>query len=216
MRPDDEAADWSLAIASAALRDRATARSVWRQLGILDNEGDGPILDGFGKTPVRLNPDGDGEVVWAKRLCPVRAQVWNIPCPESGFRFGDIVLHDGAPVGTRQSGGREYSAFDVLELLEASDGSTCVVEIQIERDDDAEELTSSRDEVDIPSEDWTTSVRTPCKQCSEGRAHETHDHELAQEWRDRHLRGVAAKEPAYAQVIVRKWANGKRRLVRFE
>lgn len=216
LRPDDEAANWNLAIASTALRDWATARAVWRRLGILTDEGEGPILDDFGKTPVRLNPDDEGEVVWAKRLCPVRARIWNVPYPESGYRFGDIVLHDGAPVGTRESGGHEYSVFNVLELFEASEFSTYVAEIQIEREDDAIELSSALDDADIPNEDWTTSVRTLCKQCSEGRVHESHKHDLATEWQDRHRIGIAAKDPAEAQKLIRAWANNKRWITRFE
>jgi hypothetical protein len=59
------------------------------------------------------------------------------PLPESGFRFSDVVLHDGASAGTRASDGREHSVFSVLGLVEASDWSTYVAAILIERGDDA-------------------------------------------------------------------------------
>lgn len=100
LSPEDEAANWNMAIAATALRDWATARADWRRLGILARDGEGPIDEDFGKTPVRLNPDGAGEVVWGDRIDPVRVRVLNVPYPESGFSYGDIVLHDGAPVGS--------------------------------------------------------------------------------------------------------------------
>jgi tetratricopeptide (TPR) repeat protein len=216
LSPEDEAANWNLAIAATALRDWATARAVWRRLGILEADGEGPIEVNFGKTPVRLNPDGAGEVVWGDRIDPVRVRVLNVPYPESGFRYGDIVLHDGAPVGSRESEGREYSVFNVLELYEASSFSTYHAEVRIERDSDAEELTQALDDARVINEDWTRSVRTLCKQCSEGRAHEQHDHDLQRDWQDRHLIGLAVSDPEEAQRIITQWSNQQRWLVRLE
>jgi tetratricopeptide (TPR) repeat protein len=216
LSPEDEAANWNLAIAATALRDWATARAVWRRLGILEEEGEGPIEVNFGRTPVRLNPDDAGEVVWGDRIDPVRVRVLNVPYPESGFRYGDIVLHDGAPVGSRESEGREYSVFNVLELFEASSFSTYHAEVRIERDCDAEELTQALDDAGVIHEDWTRSVRILCEQCSEGRAHEQHDHDLQREWQDRHLIGLAVCDPAEAQRIITQWSNQQRWLVRLE
>lgn len=216
LAPEDQAANWNLAIASTALHDWVTARSVWRRLGILREDGEGPIIGDYGTTPVRLNPDEDAEVVWTRRLCPVRARIVSVPYPESGYRFGDVVLHDGAPVGTRRSGGQEYSVFNVLALFEASVWSTYVAEVQIDHEADAVELTAALDSEDIPNEDWTANVQVLCKQCSEGRAHEVHDHDLAPEWRDRHLIGIAAKDPAHAREVIRNWSTAQRWLVRLE
>ncbi len=214
--PEDEAANWNLAIAATALRDWATARAVWRRLGILAEDGEGPINESFGRTPVRLNPDEAGEVVWGDRIDPVRVRVLNVPYPESGFRYGDIVLHDGAPVGSRESDGREYPVFNVLELFEASSCSTYRAEVRIERDSDAEELTQALDDAGVTHEDWTRTVRILCKQCSEGRPHEQHDRELQRDREDRHLLGLAVEDPAEAQRIIAKWSNQKRWLVSLE
>jgi hypothetical protein len=41
-----------------------------------------------------LNPSDDGEIVWARRMDPVRARINNILLTDSGCRYGDIVLHD--------------------------------------------------------------------------------------------------------------------------
>ena len=96
--PQDEAARWNLAIAATALRDWKTARLAWHDQGLHFDSDEGPINSDFGQTPVRLNPDGSTEVVWARRIDPVRARIENVPMAASGYRCGDIVLHDGAAV----------------------------------------------------------------------------------------------------------------------
>ena len=214
--PTDESANWNLAIAATALRDWQTARAVWKRLKISLGDGEGPIEADFGQAPVRLNPDTNAEVVWARRIDPVRAKIQNIPYPDSGFRFGDVVLHDGAAVGTREAGGREYPVFNVLELFEPSSVPTYEVEVRVEQDEDATQLAAALQDAHVHNEDWTTSTRILCKQCSEGRVHEQHDHELEREWKDRHLFGIAAIEPDLAKEIIAKWTNPKRWLIRFE
>jgi len=76
LQPDDEATLWNLAIAATALQDWRTARDVWQTLQIVPDPGEGPIIENFGDTPVRLNADESTdartEVVWARRLCLVR------------------------------------------------------------------------------------------------------------------------------------------------
>ena len=136
-QPTDEATLWNLAIAATALRDWATAREVWRSLKLLTEDGEGPINQDRGQTPVRVNAEGledrPTEVVWSERLCPVRARLINIPTGATGFRFGDVVLHDGAPVGYRlNSFGKERPVFNVLELFEPSRFSTYEAVIEAE------------------------------------------------------------------------------------
>ena len=61
LAPKDEAANWNLAIAATALRDWKTAREVWTGLG-MRLEGEGPIDENFGQTPIRIDPDGAAEL----------------------------------------------------------------------------------------------------------------------------------------------------------
>ncbi|KQV47580.1 MULTISPECIES: tetratricopeptide repeat protein [unclassified Duganella] len=193
LRPDDEASRWNLAIAATALRDWATVRQAWADNGIKLEGTEGPIDMDFGPTPVRLNPDGDGEVVWATRIDPVRAVLRNIPYPDSGFRCGDIVLHDGASVGKRESGGREYSVFNVLELFEASKLSTFCMEVQEATEQQMATLEAAFEAAGMPFEDWTSNVRTLCKACSEGVPHEHAEGEEEEPaWNPTRLVGVAA------------------------
>ncbi|MGR8933819.1 MAG: tetratricopeptide repeat protein [Gammaproteobacteria bacterium] len=115
--PNDAAARWNLAIAATALRNWDTARKAWQENG-LAFPGSGPIEADFGITPVRLHPCQQAEVVWARRIDPVRARIESIPLPESGFRYADVVLHDGAAVGYRKIENHQYPVFNVLELFE--------------------------------------------------------------------------------------------------
>jgi hypothetical protein len=214
--PGNEAALWNLAIAATALHDWPAARAAWAQLGISVKAGAQAIDDDFGITPVRLNPDEAGEVVWARRIDPVRARILNIPYPTSGFRCHDLVLHDGAPVGERLWQGREYPVFNVLALFEASQLSTIEAEVLVSSEADLDELRVVFDEHHLRHEDWTVSVRTQCRQCSEGCPHDHHDEGLSREWQNRHVLGIATGDIEQAHTVLKRWATGPRTLLRFE
>lgn len=126
-------AAWNLGIAATALGDWATARRAWAAYGLAGFDGeDGPIDVDCGVAPVRINPDraslphqllpdmGATEVVWCWRRSPAHAVINSVPLPESGHRFRDVLLHDGAPEGTRLSEGQEVPVFNELERLDSS------------------------------------------------------------------------------------------------
>jgi hypothetical protein len=212
-QPEDEATLWNLAIAATALRDWRTAREVWRALDVIKDAGEGPIEGNFGSTPVRVNAEGAAgraiEVVWSDCLCPVRSRIINIPTGATGFRYGDIVLHDGAPVGYRLNAhGQERAVFNVLELFEPSRFCTYEASIKVGSPEDVEALEMLCDEVNITFEDWTASLRSLCKACSEGRPHEGHDQELKQNlpWAPKRRIGFAALDRASLDGVLREWA----------
>lgn len=204
--PDDEAANWNMGIAATALRDWPAAREAWRRVGIQIAEGDGPIKDDFGIAPVRLNPDDSAEVVWGRRIDPARVVLENIPTPDSGFRAGDIVLHDGAPVGERQYNGRTYSVFNVLALFEGSANSTYEAEVRAHDAADLEALTSALDEAQVDHEVWTTNIRILCKRCSEGTPHEhASEKDQTPAWPDSHMLGISTTSPDAARRVLERW-----------
>jgi tetratricopeptide (TPR) repeat protein len=209
IRPEDEAANWNLAIAATALRDWSTVRAVWRRLGIAIEEGDGPIESNFGMAVVRLDPNGEAETVWARRICPVRARLENIPFPESGFAWRDVVLNDGAPMGTRfDSEGREKSVFNVLELFEPSVYSTYVAEIDVDSSADVEALERLFSDGPDWMEDWTSDVQMLCRACSEGRAHEAHEHGGTEApWRRERQIGLASNSEARVEELLSLWVG---------
>lgn len=120
LNPCNEGAWWNLGIAATALSHWAEARRAWRHTGLDCPPGDCEVNLKLGAHPVRLNPRGRAEVVWCEALDPARAKIANVPTPESGFRFGDVVLRDGVPNGFRVWQGVEVPVFDVVALWQTS------------------------------------------------------------------------------------------------
>lgn len=208
LAPDDEAANWNLAIAATALHEWRESRDTWRRLGIDVGSGDEPIQADFGRALVRLNPDDSGEVVWGRRVCPVRLRIENVPLPGSGYRCGDLVLHDGASTGRRTSGGREYMVFNALMLHRPSPLTTFTLEAEVATPQDLEALMSALETAGFDGEDWTSSVHTLCKACSEGRPHEHHDEAGEEEaWQPERSLGVAALAEGPLMATLQAWEH---------
>jgi hypothetical protein len=183
---------WNLGIAATALGDWATARRAWTAFGVTVPEGaaDEPINGNFGAAPIRLNPEPrfaepplllDGqqyqpEVVWATRLCPARARIDNVPLPDSGHRHGDVVLHDGDPVGERRYGDSVRSVFNEIALLERGRYPTLSTVIDRIADDQLDSLHGLFAQRGFAVEAWTQNTQRLCKACSEGAVDAHHDH----------------------------------------
>ncbi len=205
---EDEASLWNAGIAATALGEWSLARQQWQRCGMSIPSGDGAIDANFGSCCVRLNPWAEGEVVHARRIDVVRARIVNVPLPESGFRFGDIVLHDGAEVGERRSGDVRLPVFNVLQLLDASPFRTHAVFVRAPTRTDLLPLIDSRAPGIGAIEDWTDSVRHICLRCSHGVAHHHADRGQGDgDWeRDRSI-GIAAQGRAAVERILKAWAS---------
>ena len=135
-RGTGEPAWWNLGIAATALGNWVEAREAWIAFGLdlppVEVAGEGEVRANYGMTPIRLDPDGVGEVVWAQRICPTRAVIRSIPMA-SRRHFGDVILHDGAPHGERNAGGRSYPVFDEIQVLQSSGMLTWTVELSSNR-----------------------------------------------------------------------------------
>jgi hypothetical protein len=206
----DEPAWWNLGIAATALRRWDVARRAWSAYGIEIPDGAGPIEGTFGHGPVRLNPETGGEVVWGDRIDPARMRLANIPFPSSGHRWADIVLHDGAPSGHRESGGHEFPVFDELMRWEPSEVPTIEISVTAESLADIDDLVASIEGTGFAVEDWTRSVRMLCKRCSEGLVHEHTEAGLASG--QEHWLGIAAPVHAVERSLER-WSESPRREV---
>ncbi|GAA1945907.1 tetratricopeptide repeat protein [Kitasatospora viridis] len=165
-RGEGDPAYWNLGIAATVLRDWPAARDAWSGFGIALPEGEGEIVGGFGMACVRLETAGEHEVVWAERLCPTRARVVSVPVTP-GRRFGEVVLHDGAPTGERIVDGRSYSVFDEILLFEPSDLPTHTATVTAPAPDDLAALIDLFAERGFGAEP-AGSVNLLCKCCSEG------------------------------------------------
>ncbi|WP_329116621.1 tetratricopeptide repeat protein [Streptomyces sp. NBC_01465] len=165
-RGEGDPAYWNLGIAATILREWAVARDAWEGFGITLPAGEGQIDGRFGMGLIRLDTDGEREVVWAERLCPTRARVVNVPVT-SGRRWGEIVLHDGEPTGERIVDGNAYSVFDELLLFEPSELPTLAVTVNASEAADLEALTELFLQEGYGAEP-ASSVNVLCACCSEG------------------------------------------------
>src|SRR5688572_24601364 len=107
-------------------RDWQVARDAWSGYGINLPPGEGEIDDDFGVACIRIRGQQETEVIWAQRICPTRARVYSVPFDPSR-RFGEIVLHDGAPNGERFTDGHRTPVFDEIMLFTPSEIQTLSV-----------------------------------------------------------------------------------------
>ena len=151
--------------------------------------------------PIRCNE----EVLWCQRIDPARAIILSVPFPESERRYRDLVLHDGAPNGSRWYRGEEVPVFDELELLEASEYSAFSFVARVQSPAHVRQFGELAAEAGLAAEDWTT-VQIVCDACSRGLPHKHHLRE-APPWKpERHL-AVAAKDEQEVDAVVDRWLH---------
>jgi tetratricopeptide (TPR) repeat protein len=213
----DEAASWNAGIAATAIGDWAEARRQWQACGIDIDPGEGPIEENFGPIGLRLNPWGNGETLFARRIDPARARVANVPLPESGHRYGDLVLHDGAQTGERHYFDHMVPVFNELQRLEASPFITWAVFANAASDEDVDAL----QRIPTPGiglvEDWTATLKNLCLRCSYGVPHRHERHEAGNDddWNPDRTLGVAAETELAVRSLLEAWVAedpGHRRL----
>ncbi|RZQ65036.1 tetratricopeptide repeat protein [Amycolatopsis suaedae] len=200
-RGTEDPAFWNLGIAATALRDWPVARDAWAGYGIDLPPGDGEIQADFGVTCVRVSTAGGQEVVWAQRLCPARARVLSIPFSPDR-RFGEVVLHDGAPNGERVVGEDRFLVFDELMPFTPSAIPTLSCVIRGEEADFVA-LSDVFDEFGLAVEP-ADSGRTLCRCCSEGSVATARD--LSPKDGERQMLLAASEEQA--RTLLELWVTG--------
>jgi tetratricopeptide (TPR) repeat protein len=214
----NEGAIWNAAIAATALGEWAQARALWTQYGVKlspDDAPDSPIEGRFGLCCVRLNPWSDGETLFAQRIDPARAVLVNVPLPESGHRWGDIVLNDGACTGEREHGDGTVPVFNALQCLQRSEFETFAVFVGAETETDLEALL----EIKLPGlgnvEDWTDSIRHLCLRCSYGTPHQNRKSHESDDiaandaaWDPERNLGIAAQSRHTVDRLLALWTAG--------
>jgi hypothetical protein len=204
---ENEGALWNAAIAATALGNKDLANELWvrAKVRLPPGENDGPT--NWGVCSIRLNAWSDGETLFAERLCPVSAKLLNVPFPESGYRFGDVVLNDGARTGERRYGDVIVPVLNALTLLERSMFETFSVFIQTPSSEALTELLASTSDSIPFIEDWTKSVRVICRRCSYGVAHQhatEHKHvESSDSDTERNVGFAAASREVVEQALAR-------------
>jgi tetratricopeptide (TPR) repeat protein len=211
--PDDSQGPcWNAGIAATALGDWPRAREAWSRYGIDVPDGAGPLEMAIGHACVRVSPHSAPEVVYARRIDPCRARIVSVPLAESQRRYGDLVLHDGEPRGTRGFGDAQVTVFDELALLVRSAYGTWQVSAVCDTPEDRDALLALYTGVDGEIEDWTESIAMLCAQCSLGEGCRDHDPPEAAWRRERRL-GLALRDDRELQRLRRLglwWRRGIR------
>ena len=202
--PHDQPTWWNLGIAATALGDWAEARRAWRAYGIEVPDGEGEIRMQIGLTPMRINPKGTPEVVWCERIDPARALIRSVPLPQSDHRYGDILLNDGEPKGTREVHGKRIPVFEELQLLVPSDYSTFEVAVESETEETLKALFDLAEAQSLGIEDWG-NIRHVCQACSEGAPPEAHEHPFISD--EATTLGVAAETERQLQELLAAWTT---------
>ena len=200
LQPANEDAVWNMGIAATALGNWPEARRAWNLFGYPVSAGDSPPELDLGLGPIRINPDGGAEVIWAHRIDPARAILTNIPLPESNHRHGDLVLNDGAAVGYRRLGERDLPVLNELAVLVPSREGTFEVAITVQTIEDLVGFEGACTAAGCATDDWS-AMQMLCKACSEGLPHEHQEPEIQGE----HRFGVAAESLQAVQSAVSNW-----------
>jgi hypothetical protein len=206
----DEASRWNAGIAATAIGDWAEARRQWADCGIDLPDANGAINATFGVASIRLNAWGNGETLFGQRIDPVRARLINVPLPDSGYRYGDVVLHDGAATGQRRFHQSMVPVFNAMQRLQLSEFQTFAVFATCPRREDLDALADAR----VPGiafiEDWTESITHYCLRCSYGVPHR-HRNEDAKagtdDWRPQRNLGVAAQSRHSVAKLLEGWKS---------
>ena len=207
-----EGEHWNIAIAASAIGNWALAREHWIAAGVALAPGDTPLEDDNGIVSVRLNPWSSGETLYARRIGLARARLLNIPLSDSGHRFGDIVLVDGAKTGERRYGDATVPVLNALERLVPSPLATFEVRVDCAAESDAAALEDAKAEGIGCIEDWTRSMTYFCTKCSYGVPHAHAEREPdATGWVRERVFGVAATHQAAVETLLDAWVQEARR-----
>lgn len=200
--PGDEAAWWNLGIAATAVGDWSEARRAWTACGMKSPDGEGPPTFDFGMIPIRLDPDGEAEVVWAQRLDPARARVISVPLPTSRHNYGALLLTDGAADGARIVNGQEYPVLNMLAVLQPSPLRKFILEFASVDQAATDALIRVAEGHGGAAEDWGRTTHILCAKCSRGVPHKHPSEPNAPA--HPHC-GFAAEHASHAETIIAAW-----------
>lgn len=202
----DQGSCWNAAIAATALGDWPEARRQWAACGLNIEHGEAEIEQDFGTVSVRINPWGAAETLYAKRIDPARAYLMNVPLPASGYRFRDLVLHDGAKTGERQFSGRAVPVFNAMQRLQQSDFMTFAVFVSCPSVEDCDEVCERSGPGIGLVEDWS-GMSYYCLRCSYGAAHKHDDEKPDLEWDPDRSLGIAAQSRLSVERLLAQWVE---------
>ena len=119
---DNQEAWWNVGIAATALNKRRLAKSIWTKFGQPSRMNQ--------LVSIKISYANQFEVLGARRMDPARARILNIPHPNSGRHYKDIILLDNHIIGYHSSGTQRLPIHDELGIYKASTYSTfsCILQ----------------------------------------------------------------------------------------
>jgi len=146
---------WDLGIAAAALKKWRIARNVWSKFGKAPAQGwqSEPVS-------VRLEYESRYEILWADMIDPVRCLLRNIPHPDSGHRYRDILLLDRIASGHQVVRCKRFPIFQVLGLFKRSTFTTYSCRLQTSDPKAVEALERLCREAGLGFEVWSNATRS--------------------------------------------------------
>ncbi|MFK7935129.1 MAG: tetratricopeptide repeat protein [Saprospiraceae bacterium] len=204
--PQDKESWCNLGIVATAMKRWQIARVAWNETGYDFNPKKETAIDApMGSVPVRLNPNRQSEIIWATRIDPARAYIESIPHPQSGKRYRDLILIDGAEQGYRIVDNRRLPVYDELSVLQSSRYRTYAVELAEVTPNDIDVLDRLCLAADLGFDNWTKATRSVVAQQS-GRLPEYYNDLLDEEWNgDAYVIGIAAKSEAELLALLKNW-----------
>jgi hypothetical protein len=203
----EQGANWNAAIAATAIGDWQEARKQWSACGLTIEQGEGPIEDDYGTVSIRINPWGNAETLYALRIDPARAYLMNVPLPKSGYRYRDLVLHDGAKTGERKFNGRTVPVFNGMQRLQQSDFLTFAAFVTCPTFEDCDDLCERTAPGIGLVEDWS-GMSYYCLRCSYGSPHSHDKSGQDSDWDPERSLGIAAQSRVSVERLLEQWAEG--------
>lgn len=203
--PFDETAWQNVGIAATALKKWKMARGAWNQLGFAFQETDKAIHQNLGMTPVRLHPLSKPEIIWAKRIDPVRATIESIPQPSSGRNFKDLILLDSRTSGYHLNGKSKMDVFDELEVIRPSLFKTYTLLLHTSSLGDVRKLERLCQEANLGFDNWSKATRIFLKP-SANQLPEYFNEDIVQNFeRETFLIALAAKADKPVLAVLKSW-----------
>jgi tetratricopeptide (TPR) repeat protein len=189
---------WDLGIAAAALGKDRLARSVWNKFAP-------------GETPknklisLQLRHSGLFELIWARPIDPVRAQITSIPHPDSGRRFMDIVFHDREILGYNVARKRRYPVYAELGLHRTALFQTWSCWLEAPEAKDLQTLEDLCRENGLGFEIWSSASRSPQFK-GEGELPEFYSQEILGPSTNTDVQvALAARRPEHLEQTLHAW-----------
>lgn len=153
--PSDAGNWWDLGIAATALKKWRIAKNVWGKfdLPVSLPKTDQTIFS------LALTYGRQMELIWARPLCPARAEIISIPRPDSQRFYKDIVLYDRRQLqGHNITGNRKLPIYEYLGHWKHSNYRTFSCWLYTVEDKDVETLAALCANVGFGFENWSNSA----------------------------------------------------------